>query len=623
MPNILFQQVSTLFLLAGLSLSAIGLGRLFLHRTGITFLSVSEHAFFSSGIGLAIIGYLVFFLGIFHLLSSKILYILLIITSIISFLAWIKLRIHIKPSIIQPPQTIWDKTAAILLVVSLLAGILLVLTPETGKDALIYHLAVPKLFLNHHGIYFIEGNIFSNYPLLSEMLFIIGLFLDSDIMARSMHFVALLLILLGMYQFIRHKLTEHKFPILSLLIFYTIPSVFISSSMAYNDLFLAFHSMAAVFAFINWFDRNEPGWLIVCGVFSGLAIASKYTALLLPFLGCLGILWASQRQLMEPQKVFRVLFLYLLVAVIVGSPFYVKNLIMTGNSFYPFLYEIFGGKGWEPGQARAYDLFVQNLGMGRELIDYILLIWNVSLHAKLDSPQFDGIIGPIFLLTLPFAFGMRKVNISLKIFMIYSMFTFLFWAGSAQQIRYLIPIFPFLAILTGYVLSYYRRQTIIFSVLIIITAGCLAFNGYHIANYFLKVRPLGIIIGTENRDTFLSRMVPSYNIYRFANINLPGDSKIFLIYMKNLGFLCEHNFYSDSMNESYTIQKILSQSLTPARVHEELEKRGFTHIMYDTNYIYGDLSTFSPEQKSLFLAFQKEHLLLVKNIGSFYLFSIQ
>lgn len=636
MFNVLVQQSFTLFFLAGLGFVAIGLGKVSLRKTGAPFSSFGEQVFFCAGAGFAVISYSVFILGAFRLLYPALLYILLVVLAVLSLAGWRQsfrsLRMmhpamlcgkRIKAFAAQPPPHVWDKAAAFLLTVTLFAGFLLVLTPETGKDALTYHLGVPKLFLKHHGFYFIEGNIFAGYPLHSEMLFLIGLFLQGDLLAKGMHFLVLLLIVLGMYQFVRLRMTANTFPLLSAVIFYSIPSVFITSSMAYNDLFVTYYSMAAVFAFINWSDRNEKGWLILCGIFSGLAIASKYTALLLPFLGCLGVLWAAHRRRTEPRKVIQILFLYLSFVVILGSPFYVKNWIMTGNPFYPFLYSIFGGKGWEPEQARSYDMLVQTLGMGRELIDYILLPWNVSVHAKMDSPQFDGILGPIFLLTLPFTLGIRKIELTSKTIMVYCAFTFMFWAGSAQQIRYLMPIFPFLAILVVFVLSYYHKRTIVFGVLTLLIIGCLAFNGYHITSHFLKIRPVGVVTGVENRDTFLSRILPSYSMFQFANVHLPGDSKIFLIYMKNLGFLCEHDFYSDSMFESYTMQKILSRSSTPDAVQRELKERGFTHIMYDENHIYGGISTFSPEEKSRFSAFQKERLSLVKNSGPFYLYRIQ
>jgi hypothetical protein len=377
--------------------------------------------------------------------------------------------------------------------------------------------------------------------------------------------------------------------------------------------------MAAVFSFINWYDHNQRSWLILCGVFSGLAIAVKYTALLLPPLGCLGILWLSRHRRLLFHEAVRNLSIYILFVFIIGSPFYIKNWIVTGNPVYPFFYWIFGGKGWEPDQARIYDFFVQNLGAGRTFLDYVLLPWNMSFNAKMDSPQFDGMLGPIFFLALPFVIGMRKLEMPIKIIIVYCVLTFLFWAGSAQQIRYLIPVFPFLAILVGCVLTYYQKRKALFLVIIMFVTSCLVFNGFHIARDFIKIKPMRVIIGLESRDAFLSRTLPSYSMFQYANKNLPQNSKIFLIYMKNWGFLCDHDYYSDSMFESYTIQKILSQATTPGAVSKELQAQEFTHILYDINYIYGNLSIFSSAEKALFSSFQKQHLVLVKTEGPYYL----
>ena len=43
------------------------------------------------------------------------------------------------------------------------------------------------------------------------------------------------------------------------------------------------------------------------------------------------------------------------------------------------------------------------------------------------------------------------------------------------------------------------------------------------------------------------------------------------------------------------------------------EKKGFTHILYDINYVFGDAGTFSKENKKLFMAFQNRYLTLVKS----------
>jgi hypothetical protein len=66
------------------------------------------------------------------------------------------------------------------------------------------------------------------------------------------------------------------------------------------------------------------------------------------------------------------------------------------------------------------------------------------------------------------------------------------------------------------------------------------------------------------------------------------------------------------MFESYTIQKILAQCATPAQVHKCLKQRGFTHILYDATYVFGEMSSFSAHEKALFSAFQENYLELIK-----------
>ena len=132
-----------------------------------------------------------------------------------------------------------------------------------------------------------------------------------------------------------------------MLIFLSIPSVFAVSHVAYNDLFVTFFTLAAIYSFFRWSEQRLTAWLILCGIFSGSAAACKYTALLLTPLGCLGILWFASRRKTETRQALRLLALYVAAAFIAGSPFYLKNWIVTGNPFYPFFYGIFGGRGWD------------------------------------------------------------------------------------------------------------------------------------------------------------------------------------------------------------------------------------------------------------------------------------
>jgi hypothetical protein len=409
MQTTIVQQGITILFLTGWCLITAGVGRLCLGGTAIRFASRSEGLFLAAGIGLIISGYAVFLLGVTGSLTASGIGLLLTSLALCSVAGWL-CPLRTAPAA-PTGLSAGELPASLLLGILLLAGFVLTLTPEIGRDALIYHLAVPKLYLLHHGFYFIPGNAFAGYPLLGEMQYLLALFLQNDILAKAMNYALLCGIILGIGLFVRHVLHNQRFTGLSMLIFVSIPSVFAVSHAAYNDLFVAFFTLAAIYSFFRWSEDRLTAWLILCGLFSGSAAACKYTALIATPLGCLGILWLAHRTGNRASETLRRLGLYVAPVLIAGSPFYLKNWIVTGNPFYPFFYGIFGGRGWDGDQARLYDLLIQNLGMGRSLPDYLLLPWNLSIRAKMDSPEFDGILGPIFLLTLPFLAALRPAGL--------------------------------------------------------------------------------------------------------------------------------------------------------------------------------------------------------------------
>ncbi len=625
MPSSLLQHAASLLFLLTVLLVAAGMGRLLLHKTCPKVFSIGENLVFAAGIGFGLLSYSIFSLGVFQLLYPSTIYGIVLLACILSLAGWITTQKQAPVEFdFKIELSLLDKGLFILLTILLCFSLLFLLTPSIGNDELTYHLAVPKLYLDHHGFYFIPGNIFSNYPLNTEMLFLPALMLQGDVFAKIIHFSMAMLVLTGMWHFSRHHLPEIASPALGLLVFFSIPSVFITSHMAYNDMAMAFYSFLAFYGFMNWFENQEKAWLVLCGVFTGLAAATKYSGLLLPLLGCLGVLYASRRNQEKPGQAIIYIAIYWFGATLAASPIYIKTWFMTGNPLYPFFYDIFGGLGWSKEQARHYGYFLHSLGMGRNFSDYIMLPWNLSINARMHSSAFDGILGPVFILTLPFAVGIKKVPTVIKISLIYCLFFFMFWASSAQQVRYLIPIFPVLAIITTYVLYKYRKAPKPMSVLLIILiAGSIIFNTYHISREFRTIRPDRFVFGRENRGTFLTRLIPSYPMFQHINTHLPEKTKVFFIYMRNLGYLCQRPYYSDSMFESYTIEKILERSRTPEKVLEELKEMGFTHILYDIHYTAGDLSTFSSEAQSLFRIFQIKYLKLIKKDKErFYLYEM-
>jgi hypothetical protein len=80
--------------------------------------------------------------------------------------------------------------------------------------------------------------------------------------------------------------------------------------------------------------------------------------------------------------------------------------------------------------------------------------------------------------------------------------------------------------------------------------------------------------GEEDRSAFITRLIPSYPLFVHLNSEPDSNDKGFLIYMRNLGYLCQVPYYSDSVFESHTIEKILNSTTDPQEVYRALHEKG-------------------------------------------------
>ena len=61
------------------------------------------------------------------------------------------------------------------LFILIISVVVMSIVPPVSKDALVHHLAVPKLYLRHGGIYEIPFMDFSYYPMNLDLLYMIPL----------------------------------------------------------------------------------------------------------------------------------------------------------------------------------------------------------------------------------------------------------------------------------------------------------------------------------------------------------------------------------------------------------------------------------------------------------------
>ena len=116
---------------------------------------------------------------------------------------------------------------------------------------------------------------------------------------------------------------------------------------------------------------------------------------------------------------------------------YLRNLLSTGNPFFPMMWTTFGGAGWDEWRAMAYDTTLQNYGAGRDVINTLLLPIRMIFTRDMTD-GFQGSIGPIVWTIIIWGLFKRKDNfwsISLVAWVV-------IWASNVQQIRFLMPLIP-------------------------------------------------------------------------------------------------------------------------------------------------------------------------------------
>ena len=98
------------------------------------------------------------------------------------------------------------------------------MVPPVSKDALVHHLAVPKLYLEHGGIYEIPFMVFSYYPMNVDLLYVIPLYFGNDTVPKLIHFVFALLTAWLLFGYLKRR-SNTLYALFGVIFFLSIPIV--------------------------------------------------------------------------------------------------------------------------------------------------------------------------------------------------------------------------------------------------------------------------------------------------------------------------------------------------------------------------------------------------------------
>ena len=560
-------------------------------------------------------------------------------------------------------QILFSKTLLKIVLTGLLGAVItsivvLSSVPPVSRDALIHHLAIPKLYLKHGGIYEIPWAIFSYYPMNLDLLYVIPLYFGNDIIPKYIHFTFALLTAWLVFSYLRKRIDVY-YGLLGALFFLSIPIIVKLSITAYVDLGLVFFSFAALFYFLKWIEnRFRLRYLIISAISCGLALGTKYNGLIVFFLLTLFVPFIysrfSREQGVPAYKGIGHSAAFFMLAFLIFSPWMIRNYIWTGNPVYPLYQTWLGSKKGDSDehsierlQKSSTVVAEKSKGpLGHFLIRKILFKeswWETAIipiriffQGQDDNPKyFDGRLNPLLFIFPFFAFYRIKNNTSFlraekKVLLAFSVF-YLFYTflQTAIRIRYFAPIIPPLVILS--VFGIYEIFSIInehcslqtrriYMGLVILTLLVLmGMNAAYILNQFRHVDPISYITGRVGRDEYIERYRPEYSAIKYANDNIPNNSKLLCIFLGN------RSYYGNSeMLFNYNLLfEAVKREGSPEKILLDLKKRGITHLIvrYGLMNKWSE-SEFDDRRKMILKEFFKDHVDMLFSGGGYGLYRL-
>lgn len=481
--------------------------------------------------------------------------------------------------------TAWDLAGFFLLASFVLLNLIFALGPEYFYDSLVYHLALPKLYLLHHRIVPTPNMVYSGVPFGTEMLYGLGLALGTETLAKLIHYGFGVSIAAAIYSWCR-KFGDRRVALLAALLFYSAPLVCFASSVAKVELSMTFYLLLAGLLNVEVAQRDDhagdAGLLLLSGLLAGSAFGAKYNAgLYVPVLALPLAYRRLRTERFELRALGKELGIFFGSAALASSPWLIKNWFFYHDPTYPFLGALFNASVSADVAGLKADAHARDIVLAfttwpgfKELIAGL---WDPAAHAM------DGYVGPVLEIGLPWLLLARWRSTRHRALLMLLAGIWLAWALHSTLSRFVLPAVPIYCILVAsaiWLIDLPRP-------LRLLTAGVFyCAITISMTRAFLMLAQPGtwkVTFSRAAKTDYLLHEHPSYKApyyagARFVNENLPRDATVLFI-GEERGFYCERKFVTASMFDVNPAADLAASSADADELLAGLSRTGITHLL--------------------------------------------
>ena len=562
--------------------SSIGFGAMGLRGLGIdSGLDWLQRVAWSFVLGIGVLGWLLFFVGVSGYLSP----------------AWLLATLLIGvPGLVflGRPQGLPGQGMSHFERL-LLAGLLLALSldgleglsPPADADTLAYHFATPKLFLEQGRIFFIPRAVDGAAPLLLQMTYASALGLGGEKALTLWTMVSGWGTAFLLFVVARNHMSRAWALVITLL-WLTTPAVLYGGGTGQVEVRNAGFVILAVAALMRGRETELVRYVALAGLAVGMFVANKYTGLFFA-VACGGAILTFKRW---PRRVL----VFGALSLLAGFQWYLWNFIHTGDPVFPMLFPVIGGADypfWDAlhHQALQNDLFFGERGIPNTppwMLAYPFLATFATSEA-FDSGRAG--FGPFLLLILPFALAglwrfRRDVATGawlLPVLVVFTFYVLWFLSGSSQRARHLVPLYPLALLLFGYLAERWAASAEAHWPLVLACAFSLGVQmaGHGAASYNFARH----VFSDESRDQFLARNVTGYDAVMWINTHLAPTDRIMVVDRQLNYLISVPVYYTHKSNEVFV--DIRGETANPEQHFHQLRAMEITHTL-STVYLQED-----------------------------------
>ncbi len=508
-------------------------------------------------------------------------------------------------------STLLGKIIGALCLVILVATLIIGLAPPVKFDALVYHLALPREYIERGSLAYLPGNMFWGMPQIGEMLYTWLMLLAGERAAVCFGWFIALMTVAGLLQFVARRFnpTVGWVAIAALLCGYTMAA---SLSWGYIDWFAVLFGAGVLVAIDRWMETGSRKELFLSGVLAGFSLACKYTAGVIILAALAVILWRiinigkidpyhSENQKGISYAMYSFLFFCCSVLVIT-LPWWIKNILSTGNPFYPFVF---------PGGAMdAFRLGFYRLPVTGSIWNTVLIPFSATFLGVEGASGFSASIGPLLLglgmfAWLPQPSQTKHQRRTAQTCLVITLSGLIVWMVASRFSEYLIQsrvyfvLFPAFAVLSAAGFNGFsnlrpygiRLQNVI-GVLIVM---CLGFTCLEVSVSMVKMGSLKYLINLETEEDYLGNNLGWFYPAVHQISEDQSHLKVLMLFEPR-GYFCIPYCDSDEILDRWKHDLYLYKE--PADVLKAWKAQGYTYLLFNrfgANFVKADDSRYQTE----------------------------